>query len=106
MDDSLLRQFIRDTLLELRLDPGMMKMLKQAGIASKDMEEGGHHVAEEWLDDLGGTVSPRDRAIVTRFVVRRWPGIMARYHNNTLTAKQTMYNLLDTRFSDLRVYDR
>jgi|SRR5579871_2662206 len=106
MNETLLRQFIRDTLLELRLDPTMMKMLKQANITGREMGESGQHIAEEWLNDLGGSVSPRDRAIVTRFVVRRWPGIMARYRNNTLTAKQTMYNLLDTRFSDLRVYDR
>jgi len=106
--DDLLRQYIHATLQELRVDPKMMALLKgtdlrtMTGAGNKESQR----VAEDWLDNLGGQVSPRDRNVVTRFVMRRWPGILHRYHGNAVQAQQTMYNLLDTRFHDLRVYER
>jgi hypothetical protein len=108
MNEDVLRQFIQETLAELRVDPHMMKLLKGTSLQGHEQpgDEAGRKLAEEWFEDLGGRVSPRDRAIVTRFVQKRWPGIVRRYRGNVLTAKQTMYNLLDTRFHDLRVYDR
>ena len=106
MDEGLLRQFIQATLGELRVDPKMMKLLKGSDLqhSHEPGAESAREVADRWLEELGGRVSERDRAIVTRFVARRLPGLVQRYRGNSLQAMQTMYNILDARFHDLRVY--
>jgi hypothetical protein len=104
--DDLLRAYIREALqLELRLDPHMMALLRGSDIrhGTDPSSVDARRVAEEWLED---GVSPRDRAIVTRFVAKRWAMILARYRGDVRAAKQTMYNILDTRFHNLRVYDQ
>jgi hypothetical protein len=108
MDESVLRQYIRDTLHELRADPRMMSLLRGAGIGPahySDNDES-RQLANGWIEDTqtetGKPMSPGNRLQVVRFVAKRWPILLKRFRGDSRAAEHTLYNILDTKFSGNR----
>lgn len=105
MSVELLREFVEETLVELRIDRPFISMLKkQTGLSR--IENGLRSIANEWLGDvehhLGHPLHFNSRAQVYRFVLQRLPALIQRYHGNVAAAEQTMYNLLNTRFNSIK----
>jgi len=99
---SLLRQFIHATLAELRIDPRMMSVLHGTGFQDSPDEPSdkeAHHIADEWLEEMGER-SHHHKLRVHRYVARKWPMLVSRFRGDKHAARQTMYNLLDTRLSE------
>lgn len=113
MNESLLRAFISEAVLaELRRDEKFIAMLRNSGVGageSRPEQVNSRHIATEWIEDLelevGKPISHGHKAQVFRFVIKRMPGLVARYRGNIQAARQTMYNLLDTKFNELRMGD-
>ena len=110
MEDAL-REFIKATLQELRVDPHMMKLLKGSDLrdSGEPADRDARGLASEWIDDieteLGHPLRPGTKLQVTRFVTGRWPGLLKRFNGNVGAARQTLSNILDTKFSTLRLGD-
>jgi len=106
MMDDILRLFIKETLQELRADPRVLAMLRNSGF--RDSDAAARHIAQEWLDDLKlelGSVPPQVTTQVHRFVAKRWPGMLNRFRGDERAAKHTLYNVLDSKFSSVRMGD-
>lgn len=117
MSERLLRQYLQEAVLaELRVDRKFLAHLRRA--AGYEVPDGPHavddatnqqalRIAEAWIDgvedELGQEMRHNHQAVVKRFVVRRWPGMLIRFRGNVGAAEQTMYNVLDTKFNSLRV---
>lgn len=109
--EDLLRQYIREALqTELKLDPHMMMILRNSDLrhhndpASTEYRQ----IAKEWLDDLEtelGEVPLQVRVQANKFVAKRWQGLLRRFRGDVRAAKQTLYNLLDAKFNDVRLGD-
>ena len=114
MNESLLRAYIRQAvLLELRRDDKFIDSLK-ASLRGGDPDmhidaPGGRRLANDWLDDLelelGHPIAPGKRGQVHKFVASRWPGVLKRFRGDHQLASKTLYNLLDTKFNQLRMGD-
>ena len=108
MDESVLRQYIRDTLQELRADPRMMSLLRGAGIGPTRQGDSdvSRQLANGWIEDseteTGKRMSPGNRLQVVRFVGKRWPILLKRFRGDERAAEHTLYNILDTKFSGNR----
>jgi hypothetical protein len=111
MNERLLRDFINEALRlsELKRDEKFIALLRRAGLGTPHGHEDfqTRNIADEWLEDmkleLGREVPPGHRAKVYRFVKNRWQGLVARFRGDRSAARQTMYNLLDTKFNTLRM---
>ena len=98
---DVLRQFIQATLAELRVDPKMMHLLRGTGIRSTNepSDKEAQAIAKEWLQDMGER-SEYHRIRVHRYVARKWPQLVKRFRGDKEAARQTLYNLLDTKLSE------
>lgn len=109
----LLRNFIREALvMELRRDDHFIDHLKrQSGIGTPRTRLGmaARQIATEWVKDLEtelGTHLPLGYvAQINKFVAKRWQGLLQRYRGDHGAAHQTMQNLLNTKYSSLRIGD-
>jgi hypothetical protein len=100
---ELLRQYIKVTLDELRIDAKMMSMLRGTGL--RDDVEGSvsnkeaMSIAQSWLDELENP-TPHTKMRVRRYVTRKWPMLVKRFRGDKKAAQQTLYNLLDTKSNE------
>lgn len=100
---ALLRQFIESTLDELRVDQKMMALLRGTGL--RDEIEGNASskealsIAQDWLDELEKP-SPNTKMRVRRYVTRKWPVLVKRFRGDKKAARQTLFNLLDTKHNE------
>lgn len=100
---EVLRQYIKATLDELRVDPKMLKLLRGTGLrATGDEVSSGKEaqaLADEWLQDMGER-SGHHKVRVHRYTARKWPQLLKRFRGDKEAARQTLYNLLDTKLSE------
>lgn len=108
----LLRTFIHEALLhELRRDHKFITHLRTSGLGEPGSKEGfeARRLADDWLRDveleLGRPLRPAIKAGVRKFVERRWAGLRARFKGDEQAAQQTLSNLLNTKYVDLRTGD-
>lgn len=109
MNESLLRQFVREALIaELHRDHKFIAMLTGSGVRKSDSKEDRtiQTLVDEWIHDveseLGHRLQPRYRAVIAGFVKKRWKMLLQRFRGNMPATKQTVFNLLDARFHGLR----
>jgi hypothetical protein len=113
MNEGLLREFIKEAmLLELRRDDQFIDHLKRQssfGAPRTPSAVAARQVASGWVQDmeteLGQRLSPGNVTQVNKFVAKRWPGVLQRYRGDQAAALQTMHNLLDAKYSSLRMGD-
>ncbi len=111
MNERVLRQYIQEAIItELRRDEKFISMLKNTmngGQSSEQRNATSQKIAEAWISDfekeVGKSMRMGNRAQVMRYVGRLWPGLVTRFHGDEKAAKQTMQNLLDTKFNQLRM---
>lgn len=98
-------------LKELRRDDKFISLLRGSGLgnhAPSEEHRDAQELADGWLEELeqaGEHLAAGHQSQVLRFVAKRWPGLMLRFHNDERAAMQTLYNLLDMKFNSLKVGD-
>lgn len=93
MNKPLLRQFIQEALHDRQAS--MLRGIKPEYVDNSEAQR----VAEEWSIDVGLDPDGSAQYKVVNFVSKRWDGLMERFRGNTLMVKQTVFNLLDTRYN-------
>lgn len=125
MSERLLREYLNEVLLtELHVDTSFLNHLRRSsglniapalGINVDDLDmrpvyRAGTNLANKWLRQaerrLGAPLRRDTRAEVFSFVARRFPVLVLRYRGDIDAASQTMNNILNTRFNDLRTDNR
>lgn len=117
MSERLLLEYLKEVLLvELHVDRRFLAHLRR--VAGEEIIDGPHKVdaatnkqalriGDAWIDgvedEMGQLMRHNHKAMVKRFVLRRWPGLLIRFRGNVGASEQTMYNILDTKFNSLRV---
>jgi len=112
MSEPLLRTFIHEALLhELRRDHHFIAHLRKSSLGAPSTRAGidARRLADDWLHDveleIGRPLRSGVKAGVRKFVDARWPGLTARFKGDERAARQTLENLLNTKYSDLRMGD-
>lgn len=119
MSDRLLLEFLKEVILtELHVDRKFLAHLRRSAGLDADYGVTGPtidptttkqalRIGDAWIDQVEDETDQimrhNHKAMVKRFVVRRWPGLLVRFRGNMGAAEQTMYNILDTKFNSLRV---
>jgi hypothetical protein len=104
-------------MVELRLDHRFLGRLQRAtgvklpftGLRSSDFPEA-TSFAESWLTDveseIGHPLWPGIRAQVVRYAAQRFPGLMNHFKGDRSAAEQTLWNILNTKFHELKPSSR
>ena len=111
--DNALRKYIWEAVLfELQRDDRMTSLLRRSGLGmsrnSNEIDAQG--VAQDWISDteaeLGHEISHATKSRAVKFVVMRWQGLLTRFRGDKHAATQTLYNLLNTKFNELRAEEQ
>lgn len=121
MSERLLHEYLHEVLLtELHVDTTFLNSLRRSSglnLGSTVATDGddfdmrpiyraGVTLANRWLRQaekrLGGPLRRGQRAQVFRFVAQRFPALVIRHRGDGEAASQTMNNILNARFNDLR----
>lgn len=106
MKDSLIRQFIREALV----DQSFIRHMR-AGLdfARGDGLAEASSIVDDWLEEvelrMGNLLAPGHVSRLTRFVSREWPQVLEQYRGNKTMALIAMNNLLDAKLNDIRMGD-
>lgn len=106
MNESLLRQFIREALV----DQSFIKHLRNGlDLARGDGLAEASSIVDDWLEEaelrMGNLLAPGHVNRLTRFVSREWPQVLERYRGNKTMALIAMNNMLDAKLNAIRMGD-
>ena len=64
-------------------------------------------IVDEWIEDIeyerGMKINSYNRMVVARYVARKWPELLVRFNDDHYKARQTLVNILNTRFNYIRI---
>ena len=109
MSERLIRVYINEAVLGLRRDPRLVSLWNRATGQGGQISPGAQRVADSWIKNVtserGNPLNKKQRFMVQAFVEKRWQGILERFRGDHNAAEQTMTNLLNSRFHELRMGD-
>jgi len=107
MSERLIRTYVNEAMLGLRRDPRLVSLWNRATGQGGQISPGARRVADSWIKnasyDRGESLSKKQRLVIQAFVEKRWSGMLERFRGDHDAAEQTMTNLLNSRFHELRV---
>ena len=106
MKDTLIRQFIREALVDQSFIRHMRNGLDMARGSSLGEASS---IVDDWLEEvelrMGNLLAPGHVSRLTRFVANEWPQLLERYRGNKMMALIAMNNLLDAKLDAIRMGD-
>lgn len=100
---------LKEYLNELKRDEQFITILRNAGLNStvqKRSRIDAEALADDWIDtveiEIGSELAPGHRSQIVRFIEQRLPGLVVKFHGDDNAARWTMYNILNSKFNDLK----
>jgi len=124
MNENLLRTFINEMITGLERDDefidflrrgphGMQNPLRRLDIVGKlglRINQGSAEVSrvvDDWMEDIeyerGGKISKYNKMVISRYVARKWPELLHRFNDDHFKAKQTLLNILNSKYNYIRI---
>lgn len=115
MPHTVLRNFVKEAIVELRRDDRFLALLRDAGIGhthddQDDLTVSAHNVFSDWLEDFEtrhDTLLPT--SVVSwarRFTDKRWAKLLRHFRGDADAASTTMHNQLNARYASSMVGGR